>query len=467
MAFRAVAFAWFLGAAEAHDAAEDSRGPPCRKSPLLAALNLTSHHQMLIAYSGKGWEWTKRRHGKGGKGGKLRKKVTMLSDMWRFHLETKTWFPIDYGEEGPEGRWKEGATPVYNNSQLVLMGGCTKTSVKFSRDDLWVFSPEKGRWRRVPTENTPVRRRGHVLVANHTHLIMFGGKSTKQDAQESYDELEDEGLGEKVQPGEKCLIDLWAIPKEPVLADTSEVARWTEGAPFPATCRWGATGSYVRDHDGKKYLAFFGGRHLGAFQAEHTDRSAYVYYNDLWLYDFVKDRWGEAPTIGRRPPARDHHGAATLEDQIFIYGGRCSEKREKTSVLADVWSYSLTTLRWTLHEPVGSAPAARFMPGVSDVIYKGRPHLAIFAGETLPGSTKRTTLNDVWVFDPKEAEWSELFASTCSEEPGLEAGELAGPNVQALLCLATGFGFVFTLFMLMRTFGRRAQAKEMQAPLLE
>eukprot|EP00913_Durusdinium_trenchii_P002743 g2537.t1 len=60
MAFRAVAFAWFLGAAEAHDAAEDSRGPPCRKSPLLAALNLTSHHQMLIAYSGKGWEWTKR-----------------------------------------------------------------------------------------------------------------------------------------------------------------------------------------------------------------------------------------------------------------------------------------------------------------------------------------------------------------------------------------------------------------------
>eukprot|EP00913_Durusdinium_trenchii_P002746 g2540.t1 len=446
----------------------------------------------------------------------------MLSDMWRFHLETKTWFPIDYGEEGPEGRWKEGATPVYNNSQLVLMGGCTKTSVKFSRtghgrvadvfhrvsglllnprchshvshvvprDDLWVFSPEKGRWRRVPTENTPVRRRGHVLVANHTHLIMFGGKSTKQDAQESYDELEDEGLGEKVQPGEKCLIDLWAIPKdralEPVLADTSEVARWTEGAPFPATCRWGATGSYVRDHDGKtlgravecsseesrereteKYLAFFGGRHLGAFQAEHTDRSAYVYYNDLWLYDFVKDRWGEAPTIGRRPPARDHHGAATLEDQIFIYGGRCSEKREKTSVLADVWSYSLTTLRWTLHEPVGSAPAARFMPGVSDVIYKGRPHLAIFAGETLPGSTKRTTLNDVWVFDPKEAPWSELFASTCSEEPGLEAGELAGPNVQALLCLATGFGFVFTLFMLMRTFGRRAQAKEMQAPLLE
>ena len=46
-----------------------------------------------------------------------------------------------------------------------------------------------------------------------------------------------------------------------------------------------------------------------------------------------------APTIGPRPPARDHHGAATLQGQLYIYGGRCSERREKDSVLADVWSF--------------------------------------------------------------------------------------------------------------------------------
>lgn len=468
--------------------AVDSLWPPCRKSPLLVALNVTGHlgngfRQMLITYSGKGWEWMERKRegkGKGGKGGseKLKKKVTMLSDMWRFHLETKKWFKIEYGE-GPEGRWKEGATAVYNNSQLVLMGGCTKTSVKFSRNDLWVFTPDEhggGDWRLVKTRNNPVPRRGHVVVSNRSHLVMFGGKSTTHLARESYEELEDEGLELEVQPGEKCLVDLWAISKEEVVSNKAVSPRWTEGAPFPATCRWGATGSYVLGQSGKKYLAFFGGRHLGAFSEEHTDRSAYVYYNDLWLYDFEKDRWMEAPTIGPRPPARDHHGAATVEDQLFIYGGRCSEKREKNSVLADVWSYNLISLRWTLHEPVGAAPMARFMPGVSDIIYHDQPHLAIFAGETLPGSTKRTTLNDLWVFNPHTGIWSELFSSTCHEDPEsiitvTEASEVQSQSMD-LLCLATGFGCVLLLFAGLKKFGYRqvARAKEsftLDEPLLQ
>eukprot|EP00434_Breviolum_minutum_P026155 symbB.v1.2.023123.t1/scaffold2096.1/size89696/2 len=369
---------------------------------------------------------------------------------------------------------KEGAASVYNNSKLVLMGGCTKTSVKFSRNDLWVFTPEEhggGEWNLVKTSNTPVPRRGHVVVANHTHLVMFGGKSTAHFAHESYEELEDDGFEEKVQPGEKCLVDLWSISKEDVVFKTNK-PRWTEGAPFPATCRWGATGSYVRGKSGKKYLAFFGGRHLGAGSAEHADHSAYVYYNDLWLYDFVLDRWVEAPTIGDRPPARDHHGAATLEDELYIYGGRRSEKREENSVLADVWSYNLITMRWTLHVPVGRAPMARFMPGVSDIIYEDKPHLAIFAGETLPGSTKRTTLNDLWVFNPHTAKWSELFSSTCQEDPEkiltvTEAGLVEDQRLD-LLCLVGGFGSVLLLFIALNKLGRLTRAKErLQEPLLE
>ncbi|CAE7825982.1 unnamed protein product, partial [Symbiodinium necroappetens] len=65
----------------------------------------------------------------------------------------------------------------------------------------------------------------------------------------------------------------------------------------------------------------------------------------------------------------------------------------------------------------GTAPSARFMPGVSDILYQGKQHLAVFAGETLPGSTKRTTLNDLWVFEPSSAVWTELFAPTCGEPP--------------------------------------------------
>jgi len=296
---------------EQEDNAPVARGPPCRKSPLLAALNVSgTHGQMLVVYSGKGWDWSERK-GKGGKGKHRRKevkKVTFLSDMWRYHLETNQWFPIRY-DDGPLGRWKEGATPVYNNSELVLMGGCTETSVKFSRNDLWVFTPVRGggSWRRVHTSNPPVARRGHVLVANHSHLIMFGGKTTHRREERAVEEME-EGIPDldyTPQPGEKCLVDLWVISKDEVLkgSSTKEPPRWQEGAPFPAGCRWGGTGSFLRDYLGKKYLAMFGGRHLSAGSVEHQASSKYVYYNDLWLYDFMQDGWYQAPTKGARSTA--------------------------------------------------------------------------------------------------------------------------------------------------------------------
>lgn len=171
------------------------------------------------------------------------------------------------------------------------------------------------------------------------------------------------------------------------------------------------------DSKGQQFLAMFGGRYLEEFTEEHQADATYHYYNDLWLYDPKSEQWFEAPAKGEKPPARDHHGAATLNGRLFIYGGRRSEKRESASVLADIWSYDIDLGEWTQHIPIGNSPAARFMPGVGSVRMDGVTHLAVFAGETLPGSTKRTTLNDLWVFNPTNSAWSELFASTCSERP--------------------------------------------------
>ncbi|CAE7469120.1 tea1 [Symbiodinium pilosum] len=459
-------------------------GPPCRKSPLLAALNVSgSHGQMLVVYSGKGWAWTAR-NGKGGKGKhhrKEKKKVMFLSDMWRFHLDTNQWHPIKYGD-GPLGRWKEGAAAVRNNSKLVLMGGCTETSVKFARNDLWVFTPWPGgggAWRRVQTANPPVPRRGHVLVANRSHLIMFGGKTTHRLEERAFHEMEEDipDLEYTPQPGEKCLVDLWVISKDEVLADDSgdRLPRWHQGAPFPAGCRWGGTGSFIRDYLGKKYLAMFGGRHLSAGSAEHQDGSVYVYYNDVWLYDFSEDAWYEAPAKGARPCPRDHHGAATLNDKLYIYGGRQSELRSGHSVLGDVWSYDINTLTWTEHVPVGLAPSARFMPGVSDIFYQGAQHLAVFAGETLPGSTKRTTLNDLWVFNPASAMWMELAASTCHEKLAVEEEEELSWSTQGspapsrdreIGCLAVVFCLAPMAYLGIKRFAAPARAREMKQPFL-
>ncbi|CAE8650064.1 unnamed protein product [Polarella glacialis] len=219
--------------------------------------------------------------------------------------------------------------------------------------------------------------------------------------------------------------DLWSLPLASISEGSSSVPTWTQGASFPSGCRWGGTGDLMVAPTGEQYLGMFGGRHLAEGAEEHTKKkAAYTYYNDLWLYEFAKDRWFQADSTGEKPPARDHHGAATLSGQLFVYGGRQSEDRKAKAVLADIWSYSLETRSWTQHIPAGKSPSARFMPGVAAVRYHGVETMAVFAGETLPGSTKRTTLNDVWVFDPAEATWTELFPQTCDLIPM----DLLGPS---------------------------------------
>jgi len=104
-----------------------------------------------------------------------------------------------------------------------------------------------------------------------------------------------------------------------------------------------------------------------------------------------------------------------VDGDLFVYGGRASEKKTADAVLGDLWSYSLSRGGWRQHHSItGAAPIARYMPGVSEVNWRGQPALAVFAGETLPGSTKKTTMNDVWVYQPGKLTWTMLFESDCS-----------------------------------------------------
>lgn len=388
--------------------------PPCRKSPDLAALTVPvlerpgETEQVLVAFGGKGWVWKEKKHHKK----KLKQKVTMLADTWHYSFANRSWKKITTSEE-PVARWKTASTTVFNSSALAMFGGDYKTKTKYVLNDLWVFSAQPATndfiWRQVKTQNPPLKRRGHVAVANDTHFVIFGGKTYMKGS------------------NDRCMTDLWALPRwalhSQAEAESGELPRWTQGASFPAGCRWGATGDVLLDSSGKKYLAMFGGRWLNPNYEQHTTTGgAYTYYDELWLYDFVEDRWFEAPTVGARPEPRDHHGAANLNNDIFIYGGRQSENRLSGSVLQDTWSYSILTHRWTKHESKnGVEPSARYMPGVASAHYKGRTVLAVFAGETLPGSTKKTTLNDLWIFDPQEGIWSEEFRSDCRKpEPAEE-----------------------------------------------
>merc|ERR1719223_1015523 len=133
----------------------------------------------------------------------------------------------------------------------------------------------------------------------------------------------------------------------------------------------------------------------------------YVYYSELWTYDTAADLWTLEPTKDPMPPPRDHHADAVVGGELYIFGGRVKDETTADAALADVWSYSLSSGSWTERYANGTearallgkrkAPQQRFGMGADAVMWKGREALAVFGGETLPGSSKKSTANDVWI----------------------------------------------------------------------
>lgn len=458
--------------------------PECRKSPEVHGLWWPDGRQELFSYGGKGEEWIahytthKKKHGKHRtKLKKLGPHPAILGDTWAFNVSQEKWIKID-ALDHPSARWKPASTTIDDHTAIVMFGGCKSTKVQGVMNDLWLLTPmqnsddrdEFAKWTEVTTVNPPAPRRGHVMVANATHLIVVGGKTHSKHHALSWAEHQ----------GTQILTDLWSLPLDHVrqfipmnaalakpiqgVEGASSAGQWVQGANFAGSPRWGATGTLLHRADGTIRLALFGGRYLNDPKAFHTTlRGAYTYYNDLWLYDPVADSWslGHPGGATGAPPARDHHGATTIHGDLFIFGGRMAEERTRSALLNDVWSWSLATGQWTQHVAAAAArPLPRFMPGVSTVKRGDVSVLAVLGGQTFPGSTENASMNDLWVFhvggrDGQGGYWTQLRESNCgAEEPAfLQAytlveefpeDELEGPG-PAIVAGVVGFGLVFGL----------------------
>jgi len=357
-------------------------------------------------------------HGRRLKRKKWRKEVQMLGDTWAFDPESRLWEEVQlpWGAAGnsPVARWKPSSTVIQNHTGIALFGGCKSTNVAGVMNDFWVFrpgaaSPAEGAWKSVQSTNTPQARRGHVAASLGRRFVVYGGKGYNPETGFAH-----------------CLTDTWIL-ENPNWDGEAAANVWRRGADFPSGCRWGGTGTPLKGPDGSEYLAVFGGRNLNPNFTEHTVASgAYIYYNELWLYDPIADIWNLQRPEGPLPHPRDHHGASMVHGDLYVFGGRISEKRKADAVRNDLWSYSLWTGRWVEHHSIaGAVPSARYMPGVSSVHYNGKDAVAVFAGENLPGSTKRTTLNDVWVYEPDVSTWTLLSESDCSR---VKLSDLATPS---------------------------------------
>lgn len=403
--------------------------PPCRKAPSVKTVTLPSGKQAVSVGWGKGWYWAEEENAHGRKHKK--KEIGYFGDMWLFDADYREWSYMQVngqdkhwnvsaeGQGGPSGRWKSEGTWV-DGLGLIFFAGCTTETGLGELNDLWVMNPEAGvqdgqaagTWRKVETINPPAIRRGHIVETNSSHLVIFGGKT----------------LGAEMVHGTRdvCTTDLWAIPLAALQPGADHnLAKWTQGTSFPSSCRWGATGSVLSKPGGGEVLALFGGRDLNPNAAWHsTAPDAYRYFGELWFYDFAADTWTLHENDGPSPSNRDHHAATVLGGDLWVFAGRAAEARTFEANLADLWRFSLSTGKWTMEASNDgyNTPSRRFMPGISTIDYYGEEAIVMFGGEHLPGSTKKTCMNDVWVFQPNRG-WAELLGSSCKDTPVLKAAE--------------------------------------------
>jgi hypothetical protein len=122
---------------------------------------------------------------------------------------------------------------------------------------------------------------------------------------------------------------------------------------------------------------------------------------------------------GGEPPAarRDHSLAADRTgERVYLFGGRAG-----TQALDDLWVYDVPGNRWTLVEPGGNRPAARFG---HNAIYDLQQQLVVIFG----GQAGADFFNDVWAYDPVDNVWALLSPGDEDGTPLPRYGAAAAPR---------------------------------------
>lgn len=121
-------------------------------------------------------------------------------------------------------------------------------------------------------------------------------------------------------------------------------------------------------------------------------------YADLWMFDPSANAWTELPAPDP-PGGRFGHNAVFVPDhaEMLVFGGQAG-----SSFFADTWAYSTDSGGWQDRTPaIMPAPrygaASAYDPAVGFIVSHG--------------FTNQGRFNDMWAFDPAQAEWADISAA--------------------------------------------------------
>ena len=237
--------------------------------------------------------------------------------------------------------------------QLFLFGGRADRPL----NDLWAYSIDGRQWIEVPAGGSrPPARFGHTMVLDpiRARLIVFGGQAGG------------------------FFRDTWAFE----LANNI----WRQLLPNDSgpSRRYGHSAVYDANRD--RMVISHGFTDAGRF-------------DDTWAFDLSSDFWRNISPPSNRPLRRCLHHTAydSDDDRMLLYGGCASGVGP--CPLGDLWSFDLSSQRWTELRPSPQPPARQWYGMTFDTV---RRRLVVFGGSG-PG-----LLNDTWEYDPAGNRWEQL-----------------------------------------------------------
>jgi len=146
-----------------------------------------------------------------------------------------------------------------------------------------------------------------------------------------------------------------------------------------------------------------------------------VYFNDIWTYSPLADKWTELMPAGDLPTPRWGHSANVIGENMYVFGGTNAAGQ----VLNDLWAYNFPYGVWQKLSPSGPTPPARYA------------HTGVTIGDGVfiyGGSNFGSNLRDFYAFYPHKGV-SDTSDTTESETTGLKAALVVAILLSAIIAM--------------------------------
>lgn len=118
--------------------------------------------------------------------------------------------------------------------------------------------------------------------------------------------------------------------------------------------------------------------------------------NQMLEFDLKTSTWSLVHATGSVPSPRAAHGAAKIDDKLYVFGGRHGPQR-----LNDLYMFSHTDHSWTEITIDGELPDGRSWHSFTPI---SADHVLLFGGYTNSGEP----LGDAWLLDLQQVQWRRL-----------------------------------------------------------